>query len=162
MYKSFYDSPLGRITLLSDGEFLTHLLLPGQERYLSQTMGAEEKELEIFSCTKNWLDNYFQGKILSLPPISLKGTSFQKEVWNLLLEIPYGRYRTYGEIASKLAAIRKVPRISAQAVGGAISRNPISIIVPCHRVIGANKKLVGYQGGILLKEKLLRMEGGYP
>lgn len=158
-YRSIYNSPLGSIKLISDGEFLTHLMLEGQNRYLEEFMNSTSKELDIFIETKEWLDDYFSGKIPNKRlNIKLDGTEFQKEVWNILLTIPYGEVMTYGEISNILAGKRNLLRMSSQAVGNAVSKNPISIIVPCHRVLGVKNKLVGYQGGLELKKKLLELE----
>lgn len=158
-YKSIYDSPLGQIKMVSDGEFLTHLMLEGQTLYLDKFLHSEEKDLPIFRETKEWLDYYFDGKIPNRQiKIKLVGTAFQKEVWDILLTIPYGKVMTYGNVAHLIASKRSLSRMSSQAVGSAVSKNPISIIVPCHRVIGTNNKLVGYQGGLCLKEQLLKIE----
>ena len=160
-YISHYKSPLGSITLASDGDSLIGLWFDGQ-KYFGTTLGDEyeEKPLPIFDRTAAWLDIYFDGRIPDFTPkISLNDTDFRREVWDILLTIPYGKTMTYGEIAATIAQKRGVASISAQAVGGAVGRNPISIIVPCHRVIGSNKSLTGYAGGIERKAALLRIEG---
>lgn len=158
-YRSIYESPLGQIKIVSDGTYLTHLMLEGQNGYLKEFLDSEEKELPIFEEIKKWLDIYFSGEIPNQElKIKLLGTSFQKEVWDILLKIPYGSIMTYGDIASIIASKRGIPKMSPQGVGQAVSKNPISIIVPCHRVIGSNNRLVGYQGGLTLKEKLLEIE----
>ena len=156
----YYSSPLGRMILASDGEKLTGLWLDGQKRFVSSSKESPiRKPLPIFEETIRWLDIYFNGGIPDfIPPLSLLGTPFQKEVWEILLTIPYGKTMTYGEIAKMLADRRGLPRMSAQAVGGAIGRNPISIIVPCHRVLGSNGELTGYDGGIDKKAWLLELE----
>ena len=113
----------------------------------------------VLAETVRWLDRYFSGEEPDfLPLMALAGTAFQREVWSLLLEIPYGETRTYGQLASELAARRGIDRMSAQAVGGAVGRNPISILVPCHRVVGADGSLTGYAGGLDNKKKLLTLE----
>lgn len=158
-YRSIYKSPLGQIKMVSDGTYLTHLMIEGQSGYLKEFLDSEEKELPIFEETRQWLDSYFHGEVPNQKlKIKLAGTPFQKEVWDILLTIPYGSIKTYGEVASIIASKRGIKKMSSQGVGQAVSKNPISIIVPCHRVIGVNHKLVGYQGGLPLKEKLLEIE----
>ena len=121
---------------------------------------GENTQLPVFQTTKRWLDLYFQGKIPDfMPALRLEGTPFRKAVWEILLSIPYGQTMTYGEIASKLAEQRGLPRMSAQAVGNAVGHNPISIIVPCHRVVGSDGSLTGYAGGVEKKAALLALEG---
>ena len=120
---------------------------------------TENPHLPIFQTTKRWLDIYFRGEIPdSIPPLRMEGTPCRKAVWDILLSIPYGQTMTYGEIASKLAEQRGLPRMSAQAVGGAVGHNPISIIVPCHRVVGSDGSLTGYAGGVERKAALLALE----
>ncbi|MBQ9336240.1 MAG: methylated-DNA--[Lentisphaeria bacterium] len=161
-YQSCYDSPLGGITLESDGEALTGLWFDDPQPVPGIT-DAAEKKLPVFDLTEKWLDLYFSGKKPDFtPPLKLIGTPFRKAVWEILLTIPYGRTMTYGEIARLIAARRKMPRMSAQAVGGAVGHNPVSLIVPCHRVIGAAGKLVGYGGGLDRKVRLLALEGIVP
>lgn len=122
----------------------------------TEICGAEA----VFDCTKKWLDSYFSGHNPDFtPPICLKGTSFQEDVWEILNRIPYGKVISYGEIARQIAEKRGLKRMSAQAVGGAVGRNPISIIVPCHRVIGSDGSLTGYAGGLDKKTELLKIEG---
>ncbi|WP_409336410.1 methylated-DNA--[protein]-cysteine S-methyltransferase [Eubacterium sp. F2] len=155
-----YDSPLGGITLASDGENLTGLWFDRQ-KYFGSTLSEEsdEEELPIFHNTLKWLDIYFSGKDPGfMPSLSLHGTPFRREVWDILLTIPYGQTMTYGEIAKEMARRRGLERMSAQAVGGAVGHNPIGIIVPCHRVIGADGSLTGYAGGIDRKMALLGLE----
>lgn len=158
-YKSEYDSPLGTLTLASNGEALTGLWFADQKHYAAGlSENAEEAELPVFSESKAWLDAYFDGNNQKpLPSIRFYGSEFQKTVWTLLLEIPYGQTVTYGELASRLKAQGR--RACAQAVGGAVSRNPISIIVPCHRVLSAGNQLTGYDGGLERKQWLLSHEG---
>ena len=122
----------------------------------TETSGAEA----VFERTKKWLDSYFSGHNPDfIPPICLKGTSFQEDVWEILNRIPYGKVISYGEIARQIAEKRGLKRMSAQAVGGAVGRNPIAIIVPCHRVIGSNGSFTGYAGGLDKKTELLKIEG---
>ena len=149
-----FDSPLGQMRLCCDGAYLTAVTFLGQ-----QYEGNHIPQDSVFGThpildrTKFWLSQYFNGENPDfLPPIRLEGTDFQKRVWELLLEVPYGQTITYGELARKLGCK------SAQAVGGAVGRNPISILVPCHRVVGANGSLIGYAGGMEKKEFLLKLE----
>lgn len=124
------------------------------------TNSGEVSKLTVFEQTRNWLDIYFEGREPDfMPPLHLIGTDFRKEVWKILLQIPYGQTVTYGEIAEELAKSRGIRRMSAQAVGGAVGHNNISIIVPCHRVIGADGSLTGYAGGMEIKARLLWLEG---
>ncbi|MBQ6120043.1 MAG: methylated-DNA--[Clostridia bacterium] len=158
-YINHYSSPLGEIILASDGEALTGLWFAGQQ-YEGSTLAAEhgEKDLPVFDETRRWLDVYFTGKVPGFtPPLRLRGTDFRKTVWEVLLTIPFGKTVTYGEIAAQIAR-ETGGSVSARAVGGAVGRNPISLIVPCHRVLGANGSLTGYAGGVERKEKLLEME----
>jgi len=155
-------SPLGKLTLASDGESLTGLWLDGQKYYAAGLCANAEANdaLPVFAQAKAWLESYFAGKkpspaALPLAPI---GSDFRQAVWKLLLEIPYGACTTYGALAAQLAAQGK-NGMSAQAVGGAVGHNPISIIIPCHRVVGANNSLTGYAGGLDAKIRLLTLEG---
>lgn len=159
-YISHYQSPLGNILLAADDIGLTGLWFEGQKYFaLYLDREHEEKELPVFEKAKQWLDIYFSGKEPNFKvPLHFTGTDFQNEVWEILYAIPYGQTMTYGEIAKQLAAKRGLKRMSAQAVGGAVGRNEISIIVPCHRVVGANGSLTGYAGGIDKKVKLLTLE----
>ena len=161
-YKTFYDSPLGKITLVADGKNLVGLWLEGQ-KYFCATADKEMQEsnsLPIFKDTINWLDRYFKGEKPDLKELSLApyGNDFRQEVWKILCKIPYGKLTTYGAIAKEIALKRGISKMSARAVGGAVGHNPISIIIPCHRVIGTNGKLTGYAGGLHLKVKLLEHE----
>lgn len=156
-YKTYYSSPLGNILLVGDENNLCGLWFLGQ-KYFAAKFGdnmPENNNLDIFKSAKKWLDRYFGGQKPNLKELSLapQGTEFQKKVWKILCEIPYGSVVTYGDIAKNLNMR------SAQAVGGAVGHNPISIIIPCHRVIGANKSLTGYAGGVDKKLKLLELEG---
>ncbi len=159
-YTYHYDSPLGAITMSSDGEALTGLWFEGQKYFGSTlTSESEQKNLSVFEETICWLDVYFEGKKPDfIPKLKLKGTKFRRMVWEILLEIPYGQTMTYKEIADKVAKQRGMESMSAQAVGGAVGHNPISLIVPCHRVIGTDGSLTGYAGGMEKKAELLKME----
>ncbi len=159
-YVNNYKSPIGNIVLAADDIGLTGLWFEGQ-KYFGLYLDKEhvEKDLQIFDEAKRWLDIYFSGKEPDFKiPLHFTGTDFQNEVWELLYSIPYGKTMTYGEIAKKIAKKRGLARMSAQAVGGAVGRNEISIIVPCHRVIGANGNLTGYAGGLDKKIALLGLE----
>lgn len=159
-YIHHYDSPLGGLTIASDGKGLTGLWFDGQ-KYFAEGLDQEyeEKDLPIFEQTDRWLDIYFGGRDPGFtPPLHMKTTLFRKAVWEFLLTIPYGRTMTYGEIAEKIIEKKGLSRMSAQAVGGAVSHNAISLIIPCHRVIGRNGSLTGYAGGIDKKERLLSLE----
>ena len=162
-YKTKYISPLGNITLASNGNSLVGLWLEGQKYFCSTVKEEmEEKEdLAVFADTKKWLDDYFADGQPEISGLSLepKGGMFRQEVWKLLCEIPYGEVTTYGEIAGKIAKLQKKPHMSAQAVGQAVGHNPISIIIPCHRVVGSDGKLTGYAGGLEKKIWLLSHEG---
>lgn len=159
-YVSRYHSPLGMLTMESDGEHLTGLWIEGQKYYAAALKGeCKEKNIAIFEQTKRWLDIYFHGDIPDFtPPLLLEGSPFRQKVWEILREIPYGQVMTYGEIAGRIAAQMGVEKMSAQAVGGAVGHNPVSIIVPCHRVVGSGGSLTGYAGGIDKKVALLTIE----
>lgn len=159
-YIHYYNSPLGRITLASNGNALTGLWFDGQ-KYFGSTLSKEyiPKDLPVFVQTVQWLDIYFSGKAPGFTPLlSLNTTSFRKSVWEIMLKIPFGQTMSYKEIASMVAGQRGLSHMSAHAVGGAVAHNPVSLIIPCHRVIGANGNLTGYAGGIDKKIKLLDME----
>lgn len=162
-YQASYKSPLGEYLMASDGLNLVGLWLVGQKYFglSAQCEIFENAEIEIFKRTKIWLDEYFAGKCpeISNLPIAPIGNEFCRSVWKILCEIPYGKVTTYGEIASKIASQKGVLKMSAQAIGGAVGRNPISIIIPCHRVVGKNGDITGYAGGIDVKAKLLCHEG---
>lgn len=163
VYSTHYSSPLGSIMLASDGDNLVGLWLEGQ-KYFAATVAeeiTERPDLPVFAATQHWLDRYFTGQrpAISDVPLAPEGGAFRKAVWDILCEIPYGEVTTYGEIAKKMAAQMNKVNMSAQAVGGAVGHNPISIIIPCHRVVGANGSLTGYAGGIDKKVKLLELEG---
>lgn len=159
-YISHYESPLGSILLAADDTGLTGLWFEGQKYFaLHLDKEHEEKEIPLFETAKHWLDIYFSGQEPDFSvPLHFTGTDFQNEVWEILCTIPFGHTMTYGKIAEKIAKKRKLPHMSAQAVGGAVGHNPISIIVPCHRVVGTNGSLTGYAGGIDKKVKLLTLE----
>ena len=159
-YTHYYDSPLGRIMLAADGQALTGLWFEGQKYFAAKLdQNHEQKELPVFGQTKDWLNIYFGGrKPAFTPPLSMKGTPFQKEVWEALLAIPYGCTTTYAKIAAAIAKNRGITSMTAQEVGSAVARNPISLIVPCHRVVGSDGSLTGYAGGLEKKEWLLAME----
>ena len=160
-YIQFYNSPLGELAMRSDGSALIGLGLASQ-----QVAGADvadrrpqEKFFPIFQETTLWLDTYFRGRAPSFTPkLKLSGSDFQKRVCEIMLTIPFGETVTYGEIAAQIARERGIPRMSAQAVGGAVGANPILIIVPCHRVIGAGGNLTGYGAGMERKIQLLKLE----
>ena len=160
IYTAHYTSPLGGITLTSDGMALTGLYFDG-ERDFPDLSAAHKKDLPVFGEVMRWLDLYFAGKEPDfMPPLAPVGTTFQQAVWEILKTIPYGGTTTYGAIAKRLEKSTG-KRMSAQAVGGAVGRNPISLLIPCHRVIGADGSLTGYAGGLDKKEYLLRTEGFY-
>ena len=155
-----YDSPLGGILLAADETGLTGLWFDGQ-KFFARDLPAEcvEQNTPALSEVKRWLDIYFTGKEPDfMPPLHPIGSAFRRSVWDILLRIPYGQTSTYGEIARQLAEKQGRPRIAAQAVGGAVGHNKISIIIPCHRVVGTNGSLTGYAGGIDKKVKLLEWE----
>lgn len=159
-YVHHYASPLGEITIAGMENAITGLWFDGQ-KYFGSTLSqnCEEKNLPVFEQADLWLDIYFSGKAPDFtPPIFYKTTDFRKAVWEVLLKIPYGETMTYGEIASEIARQKGVPKMSAQAVGNAVGHNPISLIIPCHRVVGADGSLTGYAGGIDKKAKLLELE----
>ena len=155
-----YDSPLGLITMACDGNALTGLWFNGQKHF-GESLSADHTErfLPVFDETCRWLDLYFSGSIPDFtPPLNLRGTAFRRAVWEILLTIPYGRTTTYGRIAESIAAQKETGRLSAQAVGNAVGHNPVSLIVPCHRVVGTDGSLTGYAGGTDRKRRLLEME----
>ncbi len=149
-----YQSPIGGILLAADETGLTGLWFENQKYYgAGLNPEQEERDTPVLEQTKEWLRIYFTGKEPHFsPPVHLTGTPFQLEVWKILQKIPYGNTVTYGEIAKEIAVLKGLPGMSAQAVGGAVGHNKISIIIPCHRVIGTNKSLTGYAGGIDKKE----------
>ena len=170
-----YNSPIGGITLASDGEALIGLWFDGQKYFADALEGdyryceekdcekkdCEAKNLPVFRMTDRWLDIYFEGKAPDFtPPLRMKTTDFRREVWEILLTIPYGQTMSYGEIAKQIGEKRLLSsKTSARAVGGAVGHNSISLIIPCHRVIGADGSLTGYAGGLDKKIWLLKHEG---
>lgn len=159
-YIYHYNSPLGGITLSSDKGKITGLWFDGQ-KYFGDTLEEkyEEKNLPIFEQAARWLDIYFSGNAPDFtPPLCMKTTPFRKAVWEIMLTIPFGQTMTYGEIAARIAKQRGLSKMSAQAVGGAVGHNSISLMIPCHRVVGTNGSLTGYAGGIEKKVQLLTLE----
>lgn len=157
-----YQSPIGQLLIAAKDNQLIGLWMEGQKYYLSNFKEEmiENDRLEIFIKVKQWLDRYFNGERPDINelPMNLIGSEFRKSVWEILKQIPYGEVMTYNEIAKKLAQQKGIKRMSAQAVGGAVAHNPISIIIPCHRVVGTDGSLTGYAGGIDKKIKLLEHE----
>ncbi len=154
-------SPLGGLLLAADEAGLTGLWFEGQKHFAAGLpAGCREADLPVFAQARAWLDVYFSGgEPETEVPLHLTGTAFQREVWGILRAVPYGTTVTYGEIARRIQAMRALDHAPAQAVGGAVARNPVSIIVPCHRVIGTDGSLTGYAGGLKRKAALLRLEG---
>lgn len=161
IHTAYYDAPYGRYVMAAEDRALTGLWLEGQKYFPSDLPEPSGEEAEIFARTRRWLDAYFAGRQpeLSALPIAPRGSAFAQSVWQLLLEIPYGQTVTYGQLAKRLAEQRGLTRMSAQAVGGAVGHNPISVIIPCHRVLGAKNRLTGYAGGLDVKTFLLKLEG---
>lgn len=160
-YTNKYRSPLGGITLASNGTELTGLWFDGQKYFAAALPDEhEEKDVPVFGQTKQWLDMYFLGNAPDFtPPLRFAGISpFRKRVWDIMAAIPFGQTTTYGSIARQISA-ETGKTVSAQAVGGAVGHNVISIIIPCHRVVGMNGSLTGYAGGIHRKRALLNLEG---
>jgi methylated-DNA-[protein]-cysteine S-methyltransferase len=159
-YIHHYQSPLGGITIASNGLCLIGLWFDGQ-KYFADTIedNAIQRDLPIFEQTDKWLDIYFSGRAPNFtPPLLMKTTPFRKKIWEIMLAIPFGKTMTYGEIATKIAREKGIKQMSAQAVGGAVGHNSISLIIPCHRIVGTNSSLTGYAGGIAKKVKLLELE----
>lgn len=159
-YTYHYSSPIGGITMASNGESLTGLWFDGQ-KYFASTLSQRhvEKQLPVFDRTCEWLDLYFSGKSPDfMPPVFMYVSNFRRDVYEILMTIPFGETMTYKEVADLIAKKHRIISMSAQAVGGAIAHNPISLVIPCHRVIGTNGKLTGYAGGLDKKEWLLNME----
>ncbi|MCL1913960.1 MAG: methylated-DNA--[protein]-cysteine S-methyltransferase [Eubacteriaceae bacterium] len=162
-YSTTYSSPIGKITLACCGDNLVGLWTEGQ-KYHGDTLPeaiTENNDMPIFDTAKTWLNRYFTGKKpdISELPLAPIGGAFRQSVWKILREIPYGNVTTYGDIAKQMAVNMGRQSMSSQAVGGAVGHNPISIIIPCHRVVGSNGSLTGFAGGIHMKIKLLELEG---
>lgn len=160
MFFCRYKSPVGLLTITSDGQNITGIWLEGQ-KYFAATMDSEaiEKEVPVFDSARRWLDLYFAGKEPDFAlPLAPKGSEFRQAVWEILCRIPFGSVITYGDIAKQLVKKSDGKKVSAQAVGGAVGHNPISIVIPCHRVVGSNGSLTGYAGGIDKKVFLLELE----
>ncbi len=162
-YRATYPSPIGTITLACDGDNLVGLWLEGQKYHggiISEEM-IEKSDIPVFDAAQKWLDRYFAGEKpgISELPLAPIGGAFRQGVWGILCDIPYGEVITYGDIAKKMAVKMGKDSMSGQAVGGAVGHNPISIIIPCHRVVGSNGSLTGYAGGVQTKVKLLKLEG---
>ncbi|MCU5745371.1 methylated-DNA--[protein]-cysteine S-methyltransferase [Staphylococcus sp. SQ8-PEA] len=160
LYKTYYQAPIGQLGLISDGKAITGLYLPNQQDFDQHFSSAlVEKDLVLFNKAKSWLDGYFKGKNEEIDfPLKPEGTPFQKEVWEQLRSIPYGQTATYSTIAQTIARKRGIKKMAAQAVGSAVGKNPISILIPCHRVVGKNGSLIGYSGGLDTKVVLLDLE----
>ena len=160
IYIQHYNSYVGGITISSDGNALTGLWFDGQKYYAGNIDDEiEEKDFPVFAQARQWLDIYFSRHDPGFTPaLTLDSTPFRMDVWRILLTIPFGKTMTYGEIAARIAELKGIRRLSAQAVGSAVGHNPISLIIPCHRVVGADGSMTGYAGGIDRKIKLLEME----
>lgn len=163
LYTMYYDSPVGKLLLAEKEEKLAGIWMEGQKYFLGSLEKEEREEADtaVLQCTRKWLDRYFKGEKPSVDELALgpAGSEFQKAVWKILCQIPYGEVTTYGKIAQAIASAQGRSSMSAQAVGGAVGHNPISIVIPCHRVVGARGSLTGYAGGIDKKVKLLTLEG---
>lgn len=160
VYTSEYDSPLGMMTAACDEDSIIGLWFNGQKYYGSVlSEETEQKKVPLLEEAGSWLDIYFSGRNPDfLPPLRYDSTPFRKMVSDIMLTIPYGQTMTYGEIAAEIARKKGIARMSAQAVGGAVGHNPISLMIPCHRVVGASGSLTGYGGGIERKVSLLELE----
>ena len=153
MYRSCYDSPIGKLLLTCTDQGLSGI-------YMSRELSRQQDNHPVLYQTKQWLDAYFRGENSPIDiPLVPEGTSFQQQVWQLLLNIPYGKIKSYGELAREMAILTGKEKMSAQAVGQAVGKNPISILIPCHRVVGTKGQLTGYAGGLERKIWLLRHEG---
>ncbi len=162
-YSAHYASPIGDMIMISHGEKLAELWFVG-EKYSCEPDAdsfVKPQDVDVLQKTAEWLDGYFAGEAPSVSqlPLAPEGSAFRKIVWDILLEIPYGKVTTYGEVAKEAARRMGKESMSSQAVGGAVGHNPISVIIPCHRVIGSNGSLTGYAGGIDKKIALLELEG---
>ncbi|NLM20472.1 MAG: methylated-DNA--[protein]-cysteine S-methyltransferase [Peptococcaceae bacterium] len=164
VYTCSLDTPLGRMTAAAEEEALVGLWFNGQKYYPAQRVQwVSQEEYPVFKDLQKWLQAYFAGHNPALNdlsfPLKPRGTAFRQTIWDILLTIPYGQTRTYGDIAKEYAYRKGLASMSAQAVGGAVGHNPISILIPCHRVIGHDKSLTGYAGGLDKKVALLTLEG---
>ena len=165
IYTNHYQSPLGDILLAADDRGLTGLWFVENQKHMGLGLSPEavERSMPVFDDAARWLDIYFSGREPDFrPSLHLTGTAFRNRVGEIMLEIPYGKTATYGDIARRLADERASRQMSCRAVGGAVGRNPISLIVPCHRVVGSDGSLTGYGGGLERKAALLRLERGIP
>ena len=161
---TYYDAPVGRLLLAARDEALVGLWIQDQKYYLGSLRQEEQRRDDacpVLLQAANWLDRYFAGERPAIRELRLApaGSLFRQQVWDILCRIPYGQVTTYGEIARAVAAQRGLPSMSAQAVGGAVGHNPISILIPCHRVVGTDGSLTGYAGGLDRKRWLLDLEG---
>lgn len=161
-FSTEHSSPVGLITIVENDGNIIGAWIEGQ-KYFASTLGGEVckiSETPVLKKAKLWLDRYFAGEtpLINELPLKPAGNEFRQEVWKILCDIPYGKVMTYGEIAKIMAYKMNKQTMSAQAVGGAVGHNPISIIIPCHRVVGSNGSLTGYAGGVGIKEKLLKLE----
>lgn len=163
-YTILYPSVIGQLTVASDGQSITGLWMEGQKNFgstLSEPI-LDGNNIPVLQAAQEWLDHYFSGVKPRCPeelPLRLIGTPFQQEVWGVLLQIPYGHLMTYGDIARRIAKLHGRESMSSQAVGNAVGKNPISILLPCHRVVGKKGKLTGFAGGTERKLALLQLEG---
>ena len=171
LYKKIYKSLVGDILIVFNEEALLGLYLYSQKEFAEklkdteiilideEVLSAYKEDHKILKLTETWLEKYFSGEDPGfIPPIKVYGSKFRKDVWDILLKIPYGETRTYKEVGEALIASGKYERVSNQAVGGAVGHNPISLIIPCHRVIGSDGSLRGYAGGVDVKRRLLELE----
>lgn len=171
LYKKIYKSLLGDILIVFDEEALFGLYLYSQKVFADKLKDTEivlindevlfssKEDHKILKLTETWLEKYFSGEDPGfIPPIKVYGSKFRKDVWDILHKIPYGETRTYNEVGKALIASGKYERVYNQAVGGAVGHNPISLMIPCHRVIGSDESLRGYAGGVDVKKKLLELE----
>lgn len=163
LFKTMYSSPIGDMMLASDGKNIVGLWIVGQKyfAYGSDKNMMPRDDLPVFILARDWLNRYFAGNRpdISELPLAPQGSAFRQKVWKILCNIPYGHVCTYGDIARQITSSFGAPHMSARAVGGAVGHNPISIIIPCHRVVGAGGKITGYAAGVSAKIKLLKFEG---